>query len=620
MRISNSLTIAAAAMVSFAALQTKAAERLGARAGPAPFLQTSPEAAPEGWIRRTQLVWIEEDATLERRTYEMWRSAAEAGLTFTWHPADIQSDQVGRVSGQGRVVWRRIDAADYDPKGIIATYEGALEDGLPHGQGVYSRQNGLVYRGAWRRGLMHGAGEISLPNGDHYKGPFRNGAPHGDGAYVDAEGVIYQGGFANGLRDGDGLVRRPDDLVYKATWRAGAELAETREEVTTPDLRYAALEDEVVVRVTVENLYNATEQNYLGVSGDISTFRTSADGDVLTVRPGSPRVLDVWKGRAPIHLKHIEETQRGGGGGFLGIKPIDLKPASLVFEFENRSRDDMKIVGAYLDVAKSIGDRAPMLQVSRGMDLDCGGVRPHFDPAFRLENYGWGPVETGNLSLQIVDERGSPFEAPYDFDISGLDGVNEVSLVRQLRALGVNPDRIQRGFDCSNLANANDRTDEGQPTPALKRACAAVLADSGAFGRLAPAIEIADERAFANILGSMRYAWRDHKGQSRNRTASFKTRLSLGEIVFNLAECGEGGEPEDLADKPYKFQLDRENYRIRVGLRDTVPAGVSARWRIRLDADKNSTNQFRMVFNLADGRRIASRPIDLMLIRPRFFE
>lgn len=620
MRNASALSFILTAPFALVALQAEAAERLEARTSPSPFIQTSPEAVPEGWTKRTQLVWIEAQANLERRSYELWRSTAEAGLTFTWHPADILSDQVGRVSGQGRVVWRRLDVADYDPKGIIATYEGALKDGLRHGHGVYSRQNGLVYSGEWRRGVMHGAGEISLPNGDHYKGPFKDGAPHGTGYYVDAEGVIYQGGFALGLREGAGKVHRPDELIYKATWRAGVEVPKTREEVTTPELRYAALEDEVLVRVTVENLFNATEQYFKGVSSDASTFRTSTNGETLVVRPGNPRILDVWEGRAPIHLVHPEEAGRAGDGGFLGIASNDLKPASLVFEFENRSRDDMKIVGAYLDVAESIGDRAPMLHVSRGLDLGCAGMRADFDPSFRLENFGWGPVETGHMNLQFTDERGSPFGSGYDFDISGLDELNDISMLRQLRALGVHPDRLQRGFDCSNLPTANDRTSQNQPTAALKRSCGAILTSTGAFGQLAPAIEVADQRAFANVVGLMRYTWRDHEGQSRNRTASFKTRLSLGEIVFSLAECGEGGEPEDLADKPYKFQLDRKNYRIKVSLRDTVPAGVSARWRIRLDADKNSTNQFRMVFNLADGRRIASRPIDLMLIRPRFYE
>ncbi len=130
MRSFSAFSFFLAAPLALAALDAEAAERLAPRADTSPYLRASPEAAPEGWTRRTQLVWIEADATLERRTYEVWRSAAEAGLTFTWHPADIQSDQVGRVSGQGRIVWRRIDAADYDPKGIVATYDGALQDGL----------------------------------------------------------------------------------------------------------------------------------------------------------------------------------------------------------------------------------------------------------------------------------------------------------------------------------------------------------------------------------------------------------------------------------------------------------------------------------------------------------
>lgn len=619
MRSSSAFSFILAAPFVLAAVNTYAAERLEARAGPSPFAQTSPEAAPEGWTKRTQLVWREAEATLERRTYELWRSKAEAGLTFTWHPADIQSDQVGRISGQGRVVWRRVDVADYDPKGIFATYDGALRDGLRHGRGVYSGQNGLVYHGEWRRGLMHGAGEISLPNGDHYKGSFKDGAPHGTGVYVDAEGVIYQGGFASGLREGAGQVNRPDDLVYKATWRAGTEVPETREEITSPELRYAALEDEVVVRVTVENLFNATEQHFKGVSGDISTFRTNASGETLLVRPGNPRVLDVWQGRAPIHLIYPEELGRSSGGGFLGIKPNEIKPASMVFEFENRSRDDMKIVGAYLDVSQSQAEDAPMLHVSRGLDDACNGVRPNFDPSFGLENFGWAPLETGALTLQIVDSAGAPVANSFDLDVSGLSGPNAVSLTDQLKAFGVDLRRAERGFDCSPLAAAAGQEVDAPPGKALKQACGQHLRDTGAFGRIAPAVEVGSSRVLVNLTGKLDYTWREPAG-ARRGAASFKTRMSLGEIIFSLAECGEGGEAEELADKPYKFELGRENYRIRVGLRDTVPAGVSARWRIRLDADQNSTNVFRMVFTLADGRQIASRTIDLMLIRPRFFE
>lgn len=619
MRRLLSASILIAAPLALTPLWAGGAEKLGLRDAPAPFSHATTDAVSD-WAARSQLVWNEAEETLERRSYEIWRTAAEAGLTFTWHPADLASDQVGRINGQGRVVWRRIDVADYDPASIVATYEGALVDGYRHGRGVYSRRDGLVYDGEWRRGQMHGTGEISLPNGDHYKGPFVDGAPHGDGLYVDAEGVIYRGGFSEGLRDGVGVVHRPDDLIYKATWSAGAEAPGTRENVATPELRYAALEDEVTVRVTVENLYNATEQDFKAVSGDASTFRTRSNGETLIVRPGNPRIEDVWRGRSPIHLAYPEELGRGSGGGFLGIKPDEIKPASLVFEFENRSRDDMKIVGAYLDVVESARDLSPMLHVSRGLDSVCLSVRPKYDPNFHLENFGWGPVDRGVMNLQFVDEEGVPVDAGFEVDISGLDGPNTISVTDQLRAYGADPNRMQRGFDCSVIANAAGQQVDQLPLEQVKRACGAVLRDSGAFGRIAHAVEVGSERVFLNVRGSLDYSWRAADGQSQRSASSFKTKVSLGEIIFSTPECGEGAEPEALADKPYKFEIGRTNYRIRIRLRDTVPAGVAARWRVRLDADENSTNIFRMVFTLADGRRVASRPIDMMLIRPRFYE
>ena len=224
------------------------------------------------------------------------------------------------------------------------------------------------------------------------------------------------------------------------------------------------------------------------------------------------------------------------------------------------------------------------------------------------------------MRLQFANEAGAPVDGGFDVDISGLTGRNVISVMDHLRRYGVNVGRLQQGFDCSAIAAQAEQPVDALPLDEVKSACGAVLRNSGAFGGLAPAIAVGSERALLSVIGSLDYAWRASNGQNQRGAATFTTNVSLGDIVFSPPECGEGAEPEDLADKPYEFDLGRSNYRIPIRLRDTVPAGVAARWRVRVDADENSTHVFRMVFNMADGRRIASRPIDLMLIRPRFFE
>lgn len=573
----------------------------------------APEAAEAaGWTRRTQLVWNDAKRDLERRAYEAWRSAAEAGLVFHWTPTDPAADRPGRVTGRGLMIWRRAGAASYDADAVVATYQGEMRDGRRNGAGVYRHASGFSYDGAWRDGRMDGQGALAFANGDHYVGGFAAGRLHGEGRYVDAEGVVYEGAFRDGRPEGEGLVRRPDDLIYRAVWKGGAEAPGTRRVLAEAQTLNAALDDEFRIGVVVESPPVTGSDDWGAHPADVAAYRSEANGETLVVTPASSRIMGVWRGEAPIHLLDGEEFGRFGDGGFLGIGEEDLKPVNLIFEFDNRSREDARIVKAEIAVAWSATDAQPMLQVYRGLEAGGADGRPKFDPTFLIENYGWGPVADGAATMRFVGADGAPVPTPFAYDLGGLETERRIDMTDALAALGADVGMMRAGFACD--------TPEDYDEAAMKvatAACAARLKATGAFGALADVFRIEFRRIVAPVAGEVEYGWRAQKGRTRRQTARFETTLSLGELDFQVAEMGEGGDPEDLASKAFKFRLDERDYRMRVRLRDTVPAGVTARWRLPFEAEKNSDHEFRMLFELSDGRVISSRPIRLTYLRPR---
>lgn len=66
-------------------------------------------------------------------------------------------------------------------------YEGELKNGLPEGQGSFSRKSAktgewtVIYEGQWRDGKMNGSGAMTNVDGDIFTGNWVNNMPSGQG-------------------------------------------------------------------------------------------------------------------------------------------------------------------------------------------------------------------------------------------------------------------------------------------------------------------------------------------------------------------------------------------------------------------------------------------------------
>jgi hypothetical protein len=118
--------------------------------------------------------------------------AAEAAAPAPQKPVD---DLPGREIAPGV---RELTFAD----GSI--YRGAVRGLRLHGQGEYVSKS-FKYVGEFKDGLKHGAGSYTWDNGDHYEGTFVEDRPDGKGKYRFANGDSYEGDVKAGVVSGRGI-------------------------------------------------------------------------------------------------------------------------------------------------------------------------------------------------------------------------------------------------------------------------------------------------------------------------------------------------------------------------------------------------------------------------------
>jgi len=77
-------------------------------------------------------------------------------------------------------------------------FRGQYQDGLKHGLGVFTSEDGTVAAGEHRAGEMLGLGELRLPDSFHYIGEIVSGGANGIGMLRDKGGLL-RGRFRDGI-------------------------------------------------------------------------------------------------------------------------------------------------------------------------------------------------------------------------------------------------------------------------------------------------------------------------------------------------------------------------------------------------------------------------------------
>lgn len=582
-----------------------------------------PPAEAGEWRTRTQQVFDPIPRTLLRKSYTVWDPAPSRRLDFVWVPRSFPEDKEGRVTGEGRLVWRFRGKPAYDPASTFAEYRGAMRAGKAEGHGTYRDQNGVEYEGEWKHSLMEGRGTLKLPSGDEYVGEFRAGKANGHGRNIDATGEIFEGRFVDGLRDGRGKTTLPNGRAYESAWTKGKESEDSRlvRIAQSGGLVLAGGADDVRLGITVDRSRES--------EGELQYASSNTPGG-LSIRPASERLVGLWKGGAEIQLIGDEELGFDEFG-VLSFSEGQLSPLGLVIEVQNRSSVPLQIAGAYVDVRASRSDLEPAIQLSVGTFEGCGGPRitqaeylrqiqgvpedgseseiqklGDYRPSFVLQNFGWGTANDAQLNFAFVNLATGEKSEAVSKNLGGINQDLKVSLESALAAAGVDTNALKTfavtGFEC-------------HPDPGT---CLDQLRATGVFGSLAPIISLEGTNIFAGAAGTLAYRWTDTDGSARDKESPFTTRLLLGELKHE-SECGEGGGREPITAKALDLALDQADYRLPVSFQTDVPGGRTSRFTLPLKAAKSSQHDFRIVLQLADGREIASRDINLLYYRPSWF-
>jgi hypothetical protein len=182
-----------------------------------------------------------------------------------------------------------------------------------------------------------------------------------------------------------------------------------------------------------------------------------------------------------------------------------------------------------------------------------------------------------------------------------------IDLEPELRAAGVDTAKLaassKSGFVCRSGLS--------------KPACLEQVKSTGIFGSIASQVGLRNDTSdiYVSARGTLDYNWR---GGSQTRSSPYNVLLPLGHIKIE-AECGEGGEREVVAANALQLRLDQTGYRLPISFQRSIPAGRTSQYEVTLKAAKSSQHDFTVVLQLADGREISSRPVNLVYYLPSWF-
>jgi hypothetical protein len=105
----------------------------------------------------------------------------------------------------------------YGKDGERYVYIGDFVGGIEHGKGKLTYPDGEVYEGDWVNGKEHGKGKITTPSGIIFEGDFVDGIT-GKGKFTMPNGDVYEGENVDGKAHGKGKMIYADGDVYEGEW------------------------------------------------------------------------------------------------------------------------------------------------------------------------------------------------------------------------------------------------------------------------------------------------------------------------------------------------------------------------------------------------------------------
>ncbi|WP_161494843.1 PAN domain-containing protein [Bradyrhizobium canariense] len=557
------------------------------------------------WRTKVQSVFNPVTRALGRQTYTVLDFNPSRDLEFSWQPNKLSRPIGGRIRGAGRLTWVLKNRPSYDPSSVFAAFRGTFVEGRLEGQGSYAESSGLKYEGQWRHGLMNGAGKLQLPDGSEYVGNFVDGDASGQGRLIDITGELYEGRFAHGRRDGQGITTLPNGISYPSFWLGGQETERSRgvRVAQAGNTAIPTISDDVRIGIAVDRRLPAQV-----VGSDRALwYAVSNSAGGFQIRPGNSRLLKMWREKAELQLTFLEEVQEFGTG-ILGQTKQQLVPLNLRVELQNRSSRDIQVNGLYLDVQTSTTETKPAIQINVGSITDCNGlVEGAYSSGFTIKNYGWSVAEDVGLKLDLIAPQAPDSPMKISKALGNLDKTVRLDIESDLKAMGVDTNYLgglQEGFIC----------DPKTPSVCLNR-----LRAAGKFGRLANYVQMQDTTFVLRFAGVLHYTWHDAQSKVQSWENPFTATLPLG-FIKPTAFCGaEGGGPQIITTKTQQFKLDATAYKIPVAYQTTISSSRTVPLVFPLEAPKASSHDFVVVVQLADGREIRSRPINLLYYRPRWF-
>lgn len=540
----------------------------------------------------TQLMWDAGAGKLMRARFELWDVLELEDAELVWRPEAFNTETVG-ATGQGRLVWMQRGAAAYEAGAEIATLTGHFRAGRLEGEGRYWHRSGASYSGDWRDGRFHGQGRLQRADGTVYTGAFETGLPHGEGQLISRDGTIHTGRFFAGMRDGKGTVFPAQDRAYHAAWSADAEVSARR-----------MISGDAGIAHIIEAQQPAYTDAALGISVNkarperaFGTFEPLYDSftqdGIIYVYPGA--FADQWHGSAQSGLKLNSEFGWANDDSFT--------EASFNLDFQNKGVAPLTIVGGRIQVAQSQTDLDPALAIE--MQPQSGGqwwCSSTLASALEFTSYGWSDPLNASINGGFL----SADKSRYVLSIQGAVPPTWPASVTDLRGPLAQAGVSVPTIEATNLSCPSDDYE----------ACFASVRNAQMFGPLRDALYLKANQIFATIAGTIDYEWRNNAGTPARKSQNFSAEMHIASFDFE-PPCGEGSEYMSLYDGMITLPTDLQNYEVPFPINQTVQAGALQRWTFQIDSERSTRHIFQVIFQLSDGREIATRTVDLNLFKPR---